>query len=155
MVLIARGSPIVPERKDGPELSGLARRCAGAIFARMSPIGIPPALEPDEWRRRTSGAIAVDQVGDETHLVISDPDGQLVSVTGPPEIFCLMALANAALPEADPRKLTRKHVLDLRIAAEELRVAGMAGPSRGLAQLADVIEALLPPSARIDQGDTG
>jgi hypothetical protein len=67
---------------------------------------IAPALEPEEWQHRRSGAVSVERVGDETHVVVRDPNGEVVSVSGPAEVFALMALANDALPDGDPRKIT-------------------------------------------------
>ncbi|HZI42558.1 MAG TPA: hypothetical protein VFD67_12665, partial [Gemmatimonadaceae bacterium] len=61
------------------------------------PIEIAPALEQQEWKDLRCGCIAIDQVGDETHIVVTDPDGEVVSVSGPQELFALIALANAAL----------------------------------------------------------
>ena len=111
------------------------------------PHGIPPALAPDEWERRRSGAVAIDQIGDEVHVVVTDPDGQLVSVSDPDEIFALIALANDALPEDDPRKITKGLAFDLRVAVEALRTAQFAGLASRLEQRARVLEALLPPPA--------
>ena len=71
---------------------------------------IAPALEPEEWKQRRSGAVSIDLVGDETHVVVRDPHGEIVSVSGPAEVFALMALANDALPDGDPRKITRETV---------------------------------------------
>jgi hypothetical protein len=55
---------------------------------------------------RRCGAVSIDRVGDETHVVVRDPDGEVVSVSGPEEVFSLMALANDALPNGNARKLT-------------------------------------------------
>jgi len=75
----------------------------------MRPFQIAPALEPEEWKCRRSGA-SIDYVDGETHIVMTDPDGEIVSVSGPAEIFALMALANHALPLGDPRRTTRESV---------------------------------------------
>ena len=79
----------------------------------MKRFQIAPALEPEEWKHRRCGAVSIDHVDGETHVVITDSDGELVSVSGPAEVFALMALANDALPDGDPRKLT---VADVRMA---------------------------------------
>jgi hypothetical protein len=65
-----------------------------------------PALTPEEWGRRRSGTVFAHTVGDEMHVIVADPDDQLVSVSGPNELHALAALANDALPATDPRKLT-------------------------------------------------
>ena len=96
-------------------------------------IEIAPALEQQEWKDLRCGCIAIDQVGEETHVVVTDPDGEVVSVSGPQELFALMALANAALPVGDPRKITREWIEQLRNGDASSRV-----------RLADVLSALLP-----------
>jgi hypothetical protein len=65
--------------------------------------------------------------------VVRDPDGEIVSVSGPAEVLALMALANDALPNGDPRKITVECVQRLR-----------AGDPATVLQLADVLAALLP-----------
>lgn len=73
----------------------------------MTPIDIAPALEPADWQRHQYRSIALDGDGRKSQLVVTDSDGQVVRVAGSDELFALMALANDALPEGDPRKLTR------------------------------------------------
>jgi hypothetical protein len=77
-------------------------------------IEITPALEPEEWKHRRCGAISIDHVNGEAHVVVADPDGEIVSVSGPEEVFALMALANDVLPDGDPRKVTARDVEWLR-----------------------------------------
>lgn len=96
-------------------------------------IEIAPALEEQEWKDLRCGCIAIDQVGDETHIVVTDPDGEVVSVSGPQELFALIALANAALPDGDPRKITRNWIEQL-----------LDGDRASRAGLANVLSALLP-----------
>jgi len=99
------------------------------------PIEIAPALEQQEWKDLRCGCIAIDQVGDETHIVVTDPDGEVVSVSGPQELFALIALANAALPDGDPRKITAGWVERIR-----------NGNAAERAAIADALAALLPPT---------
>ena len=73
----------------------------------MTPIEIAPALEPADWERQRYGSIALDDAGQTPRLIVTDPNGQVVRVSGGDELFALMALANEALPANDPRKLTR------------------------------------------------
>ena len=106
-----------------------------------------PALSPDEWNRRRSGAVFLDFVDDELHLVLADPDEQLVSVNSPDELHALAALANDALPEDDPRKVTRTDVAVLGILIDRL---DRAQPNTmRLLSLAEALgaklSALLPP----------
>jgi hypothetical protein len=106
-----------------------------------------PALTPDEWYRRQSGAVLSQAIGDETHVIVADPDEQLVSVTGPNELHALAALANDALPDEDARKLTRTDVAVLGILLERLDL-NQPNALRLLAlseSLLAKLSALLPP----------
>jgi len=48
-------------------------------------IEIAPALE--EWNRRRCGPVSLDHLDGETCIVVTDPDGEIVSVSGPAELF--------------------------------------------------------------------
>jgi hypothetical protein len=112
---------------------------------QMTRIDIAPALDPEQWARRRCGSLAIEQVDDEVHVVVADPDGEVVSVSGSAELFALMALANDALPDRDPRKITLHAVFDVQVAAEMARLAGVGGVAVRLVKLADMLEAALPP----------
>jgi len=107
---------------------------------------IRPALAADEWRERRSGPLRIDAVGDETHLILQDPDGDVVSVSDSNGLFALMALANCALPNEDARKLTVTDVAVLELlirSAADTDVAG--GRLHALAiALREKLSALLP-----------
>lgn len=106
---------------------------------------IAPALEPEEWKHRRCGAVSLDHVDGETHVVVTDPDGELVSVSGPNEVFALMALANDALPDGDPRKITRETVRLLESLTADTWPGHRAAQERdALTQLARALSALLP-----------
>jgi len=68
-------------------------------------------LTLQRWSRRSEGIGAagrVDQYVDgEAHIVVTNPDGEIVSISGPAGVLALVALANDALPARDPRKITR------------------------------------------------
>ena len=114
------------------------------------PIEIAPALEPEEWKNRRCGPVSLDRVDGEVHVVVTDPDGEIVSVSGPAEVFALMALANDALPDGDPRKLTRASVRLLRELTTDCWAGHRAAKEReALAQLARSLEALLPPPRQV------
>ena len=111
----------------------------------MKRFQIAPALEPEEWKHRRCGPVSLDRVDDETHIVVTDPDGEIVSVSGPAEVFALMALANDALPEGDPRKITREKVQLLEALTADTWAGHRAADQRdALAQLARSLAALLP-----------
>lgn len=108
---------------------------------------IAPALEPEEWKHRRCGAVSIDYVDGETHVVVTDPDGEIVSVSGPAEVFALMALANEALPDGDPRKFTREKArILLAVAGDSWAGHRSAQHREALASLAATLEALLPPA---------
>lgn len=81
---------------------------------------IRPALTQIEWERRRSGPVSVDVLNDETHLVVRDPDNDVVSVSGSDELHALIALANDALPDDDRRKLTARDVAVLGIIIDDI-----------------------------------
>jgi hypothetical protein len=112
----------------------------------MTPIEIAPALEPEEWQHRRCGQLAVTHVGDEVHVVVRDPDGEIVSVSGPEALFALMALANDALPDGDPRKITVSTVELLGALTRDMWYGHRAvEQQRALTLLAQSLAALLPP----------
>ena len=106
-----------------------------------------PALSPDEWRRRRSGALSIHLVGDETHVVVADPDEQLVSVSGAEALHALAALANDALPNDDARKLTWTDLAVISILVDRIdRKDSHVNRLRSLAAvLYAKLAALLPP----------
>ena len=81
---------------------------------------IRPALTAAEWTERRSGPVSIDLLNDETHLVVRDPDNDVVSVSGLDELHALVALANDALPDTDRRKLTRRDVAVLGIVIDHI-----------------------------------
>jgi hypothetical protein len=113
---------------------------------------IKPALTETEWHQRQCGAISVDVLPTETHVAVRDPDGQLVSVSGDDELFALMALANCAMSENDPRKLCRRDLAVLSVLIEEYyRSCESERNILGVANmLYDKLSALLPDSANCE-----
>jgi hypothetical protein len=120
-------------------------------------IDIAPALTRDEWRDRRHGAISLDAVLHDEYVVIEEFDGTRATVSGPDELFALIALAFDALPDGDPRKPTRRWVQELRLAANLASLDYVTLPadapqrqqadrSRDMLELiARVLERLLPP----------
>ena len=109
---------------------------------------IAPAVGPEEWKHRRCGAVSLDHVDGETHVVVTDPDGNIVSVSGPEETFALMALANYALPDGDARKFTREDYHELRaVAVAYYQLAGDPVVQSRVDRLTRVVGALLPPEA--------
>lgn len=106
---------------------------------------IRPALSTEEWGERRSGAVALMAVGDETHVVITDADGEVVSITGSDATFALMALANDALPDVDARKFGVTDVAICRLVMERLMALDSDPRLHSLAnQLCEKVAALLP-----------
>lgn len=120
---------------------------------------IEPVLTPDEWERRAFGE--GPPFGDQARL--GDPDRHRLFVADDlnsfdgEEIHKLIALANAALPDYDSRKITRTLVNALRFGAKALRAQGdrliEVGISNGIQlcqaesieKVADALESYLPP----------
>lgn len=121
---------------------------------------IRPALTPEEWERETK---ADPTRGDTAAFLVRDGRAVYFIVrshdtwrgepyTGamhvsPAQSFAIMALANAALPEDDPRKITRELLTVMRACIDrmdahaELTDEWLRVFQRHFAQL----EALLPP----------
>jgi hypothetical protein len=109
------------------------------------PIEIAPALRLQEWRDRRFGAVSIDHVFDEIHVAVRDPDGEVVSVSGPEETFALMALANDALPEGDPRKLIAGDLEWFRRLADDTEMYEAQSLRNWARHMSHLFAALLPP----------
>jgi len=136
---------------------------------------VQSALAVDAWAARRFRGIALE-TRDRTACVTAEgPRGERVSISDADELFALMALANAALPPTDPRRITTAMVdavesqaqyLDaqiqaLRTAARRLRLH-VVGESHileaeieairpnliAMRQIAALLSALLPQSVR-------
>jgi hypothetical protein len=114
---------------------------------------IEPALTAEEWKQRIVGYLedyedGVPYVKDGEFGVGGD------TYFGTVNPVQAIALANAALPDDDPRKITREWVIDIRDIADSLagEIAEWVGDSpRTEAQIArlrgyaDALESYLPP----------
>ena len=116
---------------------------------------IRPALEPEEWKQRRSGPISLDVIGSFDYVVIEGPNGETVTLTGADEIFALISLANDALPDDDPRKITSGWLARVEAIRDMIReLADQSDPklapmrrqlAEGWEQMAQVLTAILPP----------
>lgn len=111
---------------------------------------IEPAISAEDWKRRTKGNEGVS-------LRFPGPFADAVRTTGivintawAPQAI---ALANDALPDADPRKIARQWVEALRKEAARGEEAERHGDNAGYSaidpflarQMADALESYLPP----------
>ena len=107
---------------------------------------IEPALTPEEWRTAKLW-LAGKMIGGKVRgsVVLDLPDKHTPAA---------LALANAALPDTDPRKITREWVADIRERADDLagEIAEWVGDSprteaqiARLRRIADALESYLPP----------
>jgi hypothetical protein len=104
---------------------------------------IPPALTEAEWSFKIVDRPSVRadaNRGFRGHFLF--PDGMVDAN----DVAALIALANAAMNDEDPRKFTRRQIKVLRQAAEFCSMS----PSQSwlheeLHDIADAIESLLPP----------
>lgn len=118
---------------------------------------IEPALDAEEWESK----VARRGAGYPSFIAMPEPGLTVVGAASAYEheqsvevvtgaIPALIALANAALPDDDPRKITRSTVNELRAVAAQLPTMG-AGPNGedipdpDLSHLADALESYLPP----------
>jgi hypothetical protein len=116
---------------------------------------IQSALTDEEWERRVIDRIhGTDHSGPYAYsrFVKGDPASPSLAVDSadwtPDALPALIALANATLPDSDPRKITRRHTSLLRVAVGAMwsgkdrnnRPAAVA-----LDRLADTLESYLPP----------
>jgi hypothetical protein len=116
---------------------------------------IRPALAPEEWKQRRSGPISLDVLGSLDYVVIEGPSGESVTVNGADEIFALISLANDALPEHDPRKISHGWLARVEAIRDMIRdMADNGDPklapyrrelAEGWDQMAQVLSAILPP----------
>lgn len=106
---------------------------------------VQPALRDDEWRDgriswlRESGIVL--SLAGELGLLIEGSQHITIGKNAT-RLTALIAMANAALPADDPRKLTRAHLDALRAAVDSTTVS--ADQAELLGQLASAIEAYLP-----------
>lgn len=120
---------------------------------------IPPALSESEWENEAAivGGLGVrirHTIPNQPTLEISSVDGRIAtpvlhSIADTNSIAALIALANAAMNDEDPRKITRETVDTLRQMRALLHGVGMGVDPEGgrtfVAELADALESLLPP----------
>lgn len=124
---------------------------------------IRPALEPGEWKERRSGPISLDVIDSAEYVVIEGPNGETVTVSGVDEIFALISLANDALPQDDPRKITHSWLARVEAIRDMLiSLAAEGDPrlgsdrrelARGWDQMVQVLSAILPPQDDRDIDD--
>lgn len=113
------------------------------------PEQIPAALTPLQWQEGRAGCLSLGVVDDELHVVVRDPDDGLVSITGPDELWALIALANEALPTSDSRKLVVRDIAVIRMLAESCPDTASGRRLRGLAEaVGEKLASLLPANRR-------
>ena len=124
-------------------------------------VGVDAALAVDAWASRRFRGLALETLNRTACVTAEGPRGERVSISAAEELFALMALANAALPATDARKITasmvdavqeQAEVLEaqiqaLRTAARRLRLH-VIGESRILEA---EVEALRPKLAAMRQ----
>jgi hypothetical protein len=122
---------------------------------------IEPALSAEEWANEEAGVVAITRDGF-TRDGLSRSGYQLTAEStvkiqvgdhedfGRTEIPGLIALANAALPDSDPRKITREKIKALRAGAESLEADYDCGGNHealvtSVKELVAALESYLPP----------
>jgi hypothetical protein len=115
---------------------------------------IRPALTPQQWKAGRAGSLSLGVVDDELHVVVRDPDDGLVSISGPDDLWALIALANEAMPTADIRKLVVRDVAVIHMLAESCPDTASGRRLRGLAETVGEKLASLLPASRQDRRST-
>lgn len=96
---------------------------------------IEPALTPEQWASLQGNEFARY---DMAKRFATGTEGTTVG---------LIALLNAALPDSDPRKITRAHVDFLRSCAIDADASDNRGwDAEPLREIANLLEAYLPPA---------
>lgn len=121
-------------------------------MSKLSETTIQPALTPDEWGRRRRGPISVHHLSNGHTLVLAH--GQDTTIRTVADLCALMALANDALPDGEPRKITRDWLVRVQTMSDMIaHLAQHASASAFLRreaaiwfEMARALEALLPPS---------
>lgn len=123
---------------------------------------IPPALSAEDWTIMSAdGGTSTEEVTveiDSAALVVRDwhGDGQRTTqtnqVTVPAQLLpAVIALANIALPDGDPRKLTREGVAAIRKMADDVfddetsLTAAEVAHTKLVLRMVDALESYLPP----------
>jgi hypothetical protein len=123
---------------------------------------IGPALTRDEWSNRAvvrnEGIVKWPIRVEAGELRITPAaDGEEFYAGSSKTLVTLVALANAALPRYDPRKITHEKIAALWFAANECRANAMLGEEGSearrelaeraliLSQFADALDSYLPP----------
>lgn len=120
---------------------------------------IEPALSAEEWKKaRDEGATHHDEcfwLDNRFSVSASLYDGELIiatengnSVGSIDRPAALIALANAALPDSDRRKITREKIAVIRQCAFD-NLPYLAGAvAKAMVEFADALESYLPPEGR-------
>jgi hypothetical protein len=112
---------------------------------------IQPALSAEEWAKNLNdrGGLEIQAFPEESSISIQDWGAMSGVTVGSEDLPALIALANAALPDSDPRKITREMVDGLRREADRAEYADRVGDNAGMTDLdarriADVLASYLP-----------
>ena len=114
---------------------------------------LKPALSAEEWAGEPPYLVAkVESTSPGIWLLDWGKSGRVLRVRNDDETefdctdgAALMAIANHALPDSDPRKITRADIEPLIRAAGDIRPLGFADDAQALCELYAKLESLLPP----------
>ena len=81
------------------------------------------ALTRDEWQPQFWNVAVVTRVGDDVRVLLRCAGGESLALNGADNLWRLIAMANDALPNSDPRKITLEdvHVLHALVASIEVQ----------------------------------
>lgn len=92
---------------------------------------VEPALTPEQWETVRRDRVRVEDI---VHPIMFTAD-----------MPCVIAVANDALPDSDPRKLRRRHVVALRSVLRQ-NPDNLPAYGEPLHQLCEALDAILPPA---------
>lgn len=97
-------------------------------------VDVGAALALDAWKTGRFRSLALETQGCTPRVIASGPKGEHVSISCAEELFALIALANAALPATDARKITPSMADAVHAQARELdtQIAAMRRAARRL-----------------------
>ena len=104
----------------------------------MAPEPVNSSADPakDAWARSRFHRMALEMRKRSPCVTAVGPGGERVNISSAEEVFALMALANAALPTGDERRITRPMVLALRteVHALDREIQALEKAARRLAE---------------------
>jgi hypothetical protein len=140
--------PIAPALYTGGRTPEQADALVNHIMTGVWTMAIEPALSDSEWVKQLNdrGGLEIQAFPKECSISIQDWGAMSGVTVRADDLPALIALANAALPDSDRRKLRHHWISWLREEAEILNRNGAGAGALIAAEIADVLESYLSPT---------